>query len=149
VVVDIINVQGFTVDEPKNYPPISANGHRPKPFELTFERMQPETCQVHIPNISGGIEAGKDIAQFFRVFGNHASRLVTLIETSQPFVPDRPNHITNRNALRNACQQDLRERRAVRLGRVRVPACELRSQMRVEEGRTNLWGGLLVTSPSR
>jgi hypothetical protein len=88
VVVDIINVQGFTVDEPKNYPPISANCHRPKPFELAFERMQPKTCYVHISDISGGIKAGKNIAQFFRVFGNYSPGLVTLIKASQPFVPD-------------------------------------------------------------
>jgi len=82
MIINIINLEGFAVGEAKNYAPVSAYGHRPKSLQLTFERMQPEPRHVHIGNMSGGIEAGKNVAQFFRVFADHASRIGAFIEAS-------------------------------------------------------------------
>jgi hypothetical protein len=41
----------------ENHPPVGANGHGPKSFELTFERMQPKSGDIHIRNPPGCIES--------------------------------------------------------------------------------------------
>lgn len=54
--------------------------------------MQAKARQIHIRNRAGGIEPGKNVTELFRMFGYHASRIIKLVKTLQPFVTDRPNH---------------------------------------------------------
>ena len=42
MVIDIINVEHIGVSEAENHSPVGANGHGPKPFQLSLERMQPK-----------------------------------------------------------------------------------------------------------
>jgi hypothetical protein len=53
--------------------------------------MKPKPRHVHIGNRSGGIEPRQNVTQLHRVFGNHAARVVFLVEAFQPLVTDRPN----------------------------------------------------------
>src|SRR6266851_8393915 len=48
VVIDVINGDGITVCKPEDHPPVRPNRNRPKAFQLSLERMQPEPRQVHI-----------------------------------------------------------------------------------------------------
>src|SRR6266852_1261269 len=42
VVIDIINVPRIMASKAKDHPPVGANSHRPKTFQIALERMQPE-----------------------------------------------------------------------------------------------------------
>jgi hypothetical protein len=56
-----------------------ANCYRPKALQPAYERMQPETRQVHIPYGTSSIEPRKDIAQPLDVVREHTPRHVILI----------------------------------------------------------------------
>jgi hypothetical protein len=99
MVIDIVNVPGFAIGEAKDDSPVRANSHCPKPPEFAFERMQPESGQVHIRNIACGIKTREDVAQFFRVFRVHATRVIVFTQALQSFVAERSNHF--RSVTRN------------------------------------------------
>jgi hypothetical protein len=40
MVIDDIHLEGITVFEPENQPPVSGDGHAPKTLQLTPQRMQ-------------------------------------------------------------------------------------------------------------
>jgi len=62
VVIDIIDIPHIAAGKTENYPPVGANSHGPKAFELTLERMQPETGHVHVRNRTGSIEPRENVA---------------------------------------------------------------------------------------
>jgi len=51
-----------------------------KPFNSPFERMQPESRQVHIPYGTSSVQPRKDITQFRDVIYEHTTRVVILIK---------------------------------------------------------------------
>jgi hypothetical protein len=104
VVVHVINIQHVALCEAENDSPICANPYRPEASEVALERMQPETGQVHIRNRSGGVEPDENVPKLDCVFRYHAARVVVLIKAFQTLLADRTDHISYRNALRNARQ---------------------------------------------
>ena len=56
VVIDIINVLRVAV-KAENHPPVGAYCNRPKAFRRAFERMQPESRQIHVVNGSSGVKS--------------------------------------------------------------------------------------------
>jgi hypothetical protein len=89
VVIDIINVLRVTI-ETKNYPPVGPNGHGPKTFHLAFERMQPESRQVHVGNRRGGMKRRQNIPQLVGVFRVYLAWVVLFKKPFQPLVADCP-----------------------------------------------------------
>ena len=62
MVTKIINVEGITLFQAKNHPPVRANGDCPKPFVVSLQEMQAEAGHVHIRNRGNGIKTHQNIA---------------------------------------------------------------------------------------
>jgi hypothetical protein len=92
VVVNVINIQDLAVLESKNDPPVCTHRHGAKPFEITFERVNPEARQIQVRYFLRGVQASENVDQLFRVFRVYTTSFVVLLKASQPFVPDRSNH---------------------------------------------------------
>ena len=90
VVIDIINVLRAVV-KAENHPPVGAYGNRPKAFRRAFERMQPESRQIHVVNGSSGVKRCQNIPQFADVFRVYAARVVLFKKQFQSLVADCPN----------------------------------------------------------
>ena len=54
--------------------------------------MQPESGQIQIGNVTRGIKAGQDVAQFFCMIATDPSRIVFFVKALQSLMPDRANH---------------------------------------------------------
>jgi hypothetical protein len=91
VVIDIINVLRVAV-KAENHPPVGPNGHGPKTFHLAFERMQPESRQIHVVNGSSGVKRRQDIPQLADMFRVYAAWVVLFEKAFQSLVADCPYH---------------------------------------------------------
>src|ERR1700691_5467237 len=60
VVIDIINVRSAVV-KTKNHPPVGPDGHGPRAFPRTFERVQPKSRQVYMSNAWRGMKRCQNI----------------------------------------------------------------------------------------
>jgi hypothetical protein len=85
VVIDIINILSFAI-ETKGYTPVCANGYGPKPFQLSFERMQPESRQVHVIHRRCGVKHRQNIPELPNMFRHYAACVVVFEEPSQSLV---------------------------------------------------------------
>jgi hypothetical protein len=90
VVIEIINIQRITVSKAKDYSPVCANRRGPKSSELAFERMQPETGQVHIGDTAGSIEPRENVTQPFLAFAHYAAWVIVFMKAFQTLMADRP-----------------------------------------------------------
>jgi hypothetical protein len=91
VVIDRINVLCVAV-KAENHPPVGPNGHGPKTSHLAFERMQPESRQIHMGNGWGGMKRCQNIPQLAHMFRVYAARVVLLKKPFQSLVADCPYH---------------------------------------------------------
>jgi hypothetical protein len=91
VVVRVIDVKGIGGNKAENHPPVRAHRYRPKPRELAFERMQPETRHIHIGHDAGGVEPRENVSERAGVLRENAARVVVFIKTFQPLVSYRPD----------------------------------------------------------
>jgi len=85
VVIDIIYFLRVPI-KAKNHPPVGPNSHRPKAFHLSFERMQPESRQVHVGNRRGGMKRRQNIPKLANMFRVYAAWIIVFKELLQPFV---------------------------------------------------------------
>jgi len=92
MIIEIINVQRVVVGETEDDPPIGADGHGPKVFELALQGVQPETRQVHVSKRTCRIETREYVTQLHRVFGDDAPWIIVFVKALQPFVSNRPDH---------------------------------------------------------
>ncbi len=91
VVIDIINVRRAII-KTENHPPVGPDSYGPKAFPLTFERVQPETRQVHMNNGRGGMQRGENITQFVGMFPVYPARVTVLKKPFQSLVANCPYH---------------------------------------------------------
>jgi len=94
VVVNIVDFQRIMVAKPKDNPPICPDSYGPPTFHVAFQSMKPEAGHTHICYSVGSIEADQNIAHPIDMFSGQATRIVVLVETLEPLVPDRPNQFT-------------------------------------------------------
>ena len=85
MVIDIIDILRAVV-ETEDHPPVSPNGHRPKAFQLAYERMQPESRQVDMGNGWGGVQRRQNIPQLANMLRVYAAWIVVFKELLQPLV---------------------------------------------------------------
>ncbi len=92
MIVDVIDIFGVVVGEPKDDTPIRPYGDRPPSFTLALECMQPETWQIHVVKGCRSVECGQYVSQFVSVLRIDATRVIVYKELSQAFVTNRPYH---------------------------------------------------------
>jgi hypothetical protein len=91
VVIDIINVLRVVV-KAENHPPVGAYCNRPKASRRAFERMQPESRQIHVVNVSSGVKRCQNIPRLANMFRVYAARVVLFKKPFQSLVADCPYH---------------------------------------------------------
>jgi hypothetical protein len=91
VVIDIVNIL-CTAVKAENHPPVGPYGHGPRTFHLAFERMQPETGQIHMGSCSGGVKRGQNIPQLVNMFRVYPAWVILFKEAFQSLVADCPYH---------------------------------------------------------
>jgi hypothetical protein len=87
VVIDIINILCIAI-EAKDHSSVCPNCHRPKTFHLAFQRMQPESRQVHVSNRRGSMKRCQNIPQLFGVFRVYAAWVALFKKPFQSLVAD-------------------------------------------------------------
>ncbi len=63
MIVEIIDVVCIAVHKAKGHAPVSRNPNRPMAFQFAFERMQPESRQVHVVRFRAVVQERKNVAQ--------------------------------------------------------------------------------------
>ncbi len=87
MIVQIVNVGCIRVCETENHPPIGANRDGPKTLPRTFERVQPETGQIHVAHFTGRIKTRQNIAQHTHMRNRKSARIIRLVQVPQTRVP--------------------------------------------------------------
>jgi hypothetical protein len=84
MVVDEIDVEGVTLFEPENQPPVSGDGHAPKTSQLTLQRMQtPAGKQRDVRESLGRIDDGENIADLRRLTRRQSGDVIGFKEAPQ------------------------------------------------------------------
>jgi len=91
MVIDIINVLRARV-KAENHAPVGAHCNGPKALLLAFERMQPESRQVHVVNRGSCVKRRQNITQFARMFRVNSAWVVLLKKPFQSLVANGANH---------------------------------------------------------
>ena len=68
MVIQIIDIQGVAVFEPKGYSPIARDGHRMVSPHATLEGVKSETRKIHSLRIGRAVEGRQDAQEFLHVF---------------------------------------------------------------------------------
>jgi hypothetical protein len=68
MVVDEIDVEGVTLFEPENQPPVSGDGHAPMTLQFTLQRVQTPTGeQRDVGGLLGRIDGGENVGDLLRL----------------------------------------------------------------------------------
>jgi hypothetical protein len=89
VVIDVVNILDVPFFEAKSHPPVGANRNSPEAFHLAFERVQPETRQIHMLNLRRCLKGRQNVPELVNVFRIDAARIILLEEPSQSLVAYR------------------------------------------------------------
>lgn len=92
MIVLIVQDVSVPISELERQPPIATDRYRPAPAHLTFERMQPETGDVHVLDGLCGVQGSQLHPKPFGVAGQDARGTAGLKELAQAFVPERLDH---------------------------------------------------------
>ena len=100
MVVPIVHQHGIFPFEGKRQTPVAADIHRPMPFEIAAQGMQPPPVRVHVLLGFGVVQRGQLQSQFvsmMRLDFRLGSCFEELLDT---FVPEAPDHATMRLLLK-------------------------------------------------
>jgi hypothetical protein len=92
MIVDVVNVQGFTVFESKNDSPVSASRDRPESRKPAGQPMKTKARQCSILNSGCSIQDAKDQPQSLLVLRPDAGVTSGFEEFAQPFMRKAANH---------------------------------------------------------
>ena len=95
MVIQIVDIHGVPVLEPKRYPPVARNGYRMVPPLATLEEMQTKAGDIHAFRTSTSIEGCEDPQEFRDVPLGNSRRPALLIELPQAAMPECPDHQQN------------------------------------------------------
>ena len=94
MVIQIIDVHGVAIFEPKRHPPVTRDGHRVVSPHATLERVQSKARNIHSLRTSGAVEGRQDAQEFLHVLRSYLRRTALLIELSQAAMPKCPDHLS-------------------------------------------------------
>jgi len=93
MIVDVIHIDDVPFLEAKGYPPIPGNRNAIMPFQNSFQCVQPESRQLHIPRTPASIQDRQNVAQLRDMFRRDAlgrSSIVQRLEAAMFERPDQP-----------------------------------------------------------
>lgn len=91
--------------EPKDDPPVCANGDSPSTFTISFQRMQAKGRLVHILNPYRGVECRENQPQPAEVISLELSPIIMLKQKLQTLMPKTSNHRCDCKTSIDICQQ--------------------------------------------
>ncbi|MFZ0247246.1 MAG: hypothetical protein WAL68_16340 [Candidatus Binatus sp.] len=94
MIVEVVNVERFTVFESKNDSPVSAYRHGPESRKPACQPMKAKTWQRHILNSYGGIQYAKDQPESLVVLRSDAGVASGFKEFAQSLMGKTANHET-------------------------------------------------------
>jgi hypothetical protein len=92
MVVDQIDIMGVAGIEAENDAPVGPDGHGPEPGQITLERMQPETGEIHLADLVGFIEARENALDLVHLVRPELASIASLVEPPQSAMPKAPDH---------------------------------------------------------
>ena len=92
MIVDVVNVEGFTVFESKNDSPISASRDRPESRKPASQPMKAKTWQRNVLNSYCGVQDTQDQTESLFVLRPDAGVTSGFEEFAQPFMRKAANH---------------------------------------------------------
>lgn len=84
MVIDQIDVGCMAALDAEHNPPVRPHCDRPEALQVAFERMQPETRQIHVVRRSGTVQDEKDVPDLIQEVGADALPLTALEKPFQP-----------------------------------------------------------------
>ena len=93
MVVDEIDVEGVAVFEPENQPPVSGDGHAPRTFQLTLQRMQtPAGEQRDVGRLLGRIDGGENVGDLLRLIRRQSGGVIRFKEAPKLLALEASDH---------------------------------------------------------
>jgi hypothetical protein len=93
MIIGVIDVKNILAFKAQSHTPIRADSHGPVPLQLTFERMQFESRQVHVRDRAGRIKSNQDVSELHAVFGQYAARVIVIKKAIEPLVAEALDHL--------------------------------------------------------
>ena len=60
MVIQIVDIHGVAIFEPKRYPPVARDGHRMMTPHATLEWVQPKAWDIHSLGAGGAVQGRED-----------------------------------------------------------------------------------------
>jgi len=92
VIIDVINILGITLLEPKDDAPVRPDSNAPEASKIACQAVQSKAGQVHIFGLSGSIQYREDVLHFLSVIGADPFGISLFKKPSQPLMPEAANH---------------------------------------------------------
>ena len=71
VVIQIVDIHGVAVFEPKRHPPVGGDGYRMVTLQAALERMKPKAGNVHSIGAAAAVQRGQYAQEFRDVLLRH------------------------------------------------------------------------------
>ncbi len=98
VIVLVVHICCIVSVKVKYHSPIAGDLHRPFALARPFDRMQTPSGNIHVPRRLSSIERSKNQAKSGHVVSVQSPNVATLVEPSQPPMPDPFDHVCECNA---------------------------------------------------
>ena len=72
MVVDEVNVESVAAFQTEGHAVVRPDSHGMKACKIAFERMKPETRQIHVLDTPGTVQNDKDIFDLLNVVGSNS-----------------------------------------------------------------------------
>ena len=92
MIIQIIDIYGAPVLEPKCHPPIARNRDRVMALSTAFERVQSKAGYVHSLRPTTSVQCGQDTLELRDVAGRNLRRASAFMECFQATMTERSDH---------------------------------------------------------
>ena len=92
MIIQIIDLDGVSVLEPKRYPPVARDRDRKMALHAALERVQPKAGQIHSFRPATSVQRGQDSRQLRDVARRNLGRAAALVKRLQAAMTERFDH---------------------------------------------------------
>jgi len=92
MIVNEINVSDVTSREPEYDAPVTGYRNTPEAIQVPGQRMQAQTCEVHVARHPGKVEIAENANDSFSMRGMNARGIAAIMQPSQAPMPETADH---------------------------------------------------------
>ncbi len=83
MVIDQVHISHVSIIKPEDHTPVGPDRHGPGAFQVSLQRVQPESRQVKVARLRRAIKKGQNILDFIKMFRRDPAPIALFEEALQ------------------------------------------------------------------